>query len=114
MSLTRKQAAILDFLKIEIARNGFAPSYDEMVRSLGITVATVAEHLQNLERKGYIRRERMKARSIEIVDRDAIRCAVDETIDLIRRKCDGEGTVPWGDGRADFLALADEIRELAS
>jgi repressor LexA len=114
MSLTKKQAALLDFLKVEIHRNGYAPTIAEIASYFNLSsFATVHEHLTNLERMGYIRRRPTAARSIEIIDRDAPRSAVDETLDRIRGKCDADGTVPWGDGRADFLALADQIRELA-
>jgi repressor LexA len=66
--LTRKQREILDFLGQCIARQGFAPSFEEIAEQFGYqSLATVHEHLTNLERKGYIRRSYNESRSIEVL-----------------------------------------------
>ena len=68
MPLTRKQREILDYLEAAIARNGFAPSFEEIAEQFGYqSLATVHEHLSNLERKGYIRRGYNESRSIEVL-----------------------------------------------
>jgi repressor LexA len=68
MTLTRKQREILDFLSEEIGRNGFAPSFEEISKHFGYkSLATVHEHLSNLEKKGYIRRSYNESRAIEIL-----------------------------------------------
>lgn len=68
MPLTRRQHEILDYLREHIAQRGFAPSFDEISERFGFrSLATVHEHLTNLERKGYIRRAHNESRSIEIV-----------------------------------------------
>lgn len=68
MPLTRKQREILDFLGQCIARQGFAPSFEEIAEQFGYqSLATVHEHLTNLERKGYIRRSYNESRSIEVL-----------------------------------------------
>lgn len=68
MPLTRKQREILDFLTATIERQGFAPSFEEIAEQFGYqSLATVHEHLTNLERKGYIRRSFNESRSIEVL-----------------------------------------------
>lgn len=68
MPLTRKQREILDFLRATIERHGFAPSFEEIAEQFGYqSLATVHEHLTNLERKGYIRRSFNESRSIELL-----------------------------------------------
>lgn len=68
MPLTRKQREILDFLTQSIDRQGYAPSFEEIAEQFGYqSLATVHEHLTNLERKGYIRRSYNESRSIEVL-----------------------------------------------
>jgi len=66
--LTRKQHDILDFVSAAIERNGYAPSFEEIAEHFGYqSLATVHEHLSNLERKGYIRRSYNESRAIEVL-----------------------------------------------
>ncbi len=66
MPLTKRQKEILDYLKAFIDENGYAPSFEEICCHFGYTsLATVHEHLSNLERKGYILRSYRKSRSVE-------------------------------------------------
>ena len=67
MPLTKRQREILDYLRDFIADNGYAPSFDEVRQDFGYaSLATVHEHLTNLQRKGYIRRSFRRSRSVEI------------------------------------------------
>jgi len=66
--LTRRQREILDYLTSSIERQGFAPSFEEIAEHFGYTsLATVHEHLSNLEQKGYIRRSYNQSRSVEVL-----------------------------------------------
>lgn len=68
MPLTRRQNDILAFLQEHIADHGYAPSFEEIAEHFGFqSLATVHEHLSNLERKGYIRRAFNESRSIEVL-----------------------------------------------
>jgi len=68
VTLTRRQREILDFISGHIDAKGYAPSFEEIARQFGFqSLATVHEHLTNLERKGYIRRAHNESRAIEIV-----------------------------------------------
>ena len=65
--LTPKQYAILGYLRDSIASRGYPPSYEEIAERFGFTsLATVWEHLTNLERKGWIERQFNEARSITL------------------------------------------------
>ena len=68
MPLTRRQREILEYLTDYIGQRGYAPSFEEIAERFQFqSLATVHEHLTNLERKGYIRRTPNESRAIEIV-----------------------------------------------
>jgi repressor LexA len=68
MPLTKRQSEILAFLQHHIQEQGYAPSFEEIAERFGFqSLATVHEHLTNLERKGYIRRSYNESRSIEVL-----------------------------------------------
>ena len=70
MPLTRRQREILDFLATYISERGYAPSFEEIAAAMGYgSLATVHEHLTNLERKGVIRRSHNESRGIEVLTR---------------------------------------------
>ena len=71
MPLTKRQKEILDYIESFIDDRGYAPSFEEIAESFGYSsLATVHEHLSNLERKGYIRKSYNESRSIELLGRD--------------------------------------------
>ena len=71
MPLTKRQKEILDHIDGFIAERGYAPSFEEIAQHFGYSsLATVHEHLSNLERKGYIRKSYNESRSIELVKPD--------------------------------------------
>lgn len=54
-SLTKKQAEILDFVRRFIDNHGYSPSYREIGEAFELSsVATVAEHINTLQNKGYL------------------------------------------------------------
>jgi repressor LexA len=68
MTLTKRQSEILEFLRRHITDRGYAPSFEEIAEQFTFaSLATVHEHLTNLERKGYIRRQYNESRSIEVL-----------------------------------------------
>jgi repressor LexA len=70
MTLTRRQKQVLDFLESYMRKHRFAPSFEEIAEEFELTsLATVHEHLTNLEGKGYIRRGHNESRAIELVPR---------------------------------------------
>lgn len=68
-ALTQRQREVLSFISTKIRSVGYAPSFEEIAKQFGFrSLATVFEHLSNLERKGHIRRFRNEARAIELVN----------------------------------------------
>jgi repressor LexA len=78
MPLTKRQREILNYLTAYSDQNGYAPSFEEIAEQFGYnSLATVHEHLSNLERKGYIKRSYNESRAIEILPNDATPHAVE-------------------------------------
>jgi repressor LexA len=78
MPLTRRQRQILDYLNSYTSENGYAPSFEEIAEHFNYnSLATVHEHLTNIERKGYIKRTYNESRAIEILPSDVISRAVE-------------------------------------
>ena len=68
MALTKRQKQILDYVETFIETEGYSPSFEEIAEYFGYSsLATVHEHLTNLEQKGYLRKNYNKSRSLELV-----------------------------------------------
>lgn len=68
--LTKKQSEALDCIRNFLARHNYAPSYRELMSGLNIqSPATAYNHVQNLERKGYIRVAKGRLRGIELTEK---------------------------------------------
>ena len=70
LGLTPRQRDVLAFLKSYRAREGVAPSLQEIAEQFTFRRVTAFGHLRALEKKGYIRRARGRVRAIEIVEPD--------------------------------------------
>jgi len=65
--LTRKQKDILEFIRHFIDDNGYAPSYREIAHYFELSsTGTVAEYISILEEKGYLTKDAMEARAIQL------------------------------------------------
>lgn len=65
--VTKRQKELLDYLRVYIKKQGYAPTLEEIGRNFGLTsLATVHKHLQNLERKGLVRRLAHHSRAMEL------------------------------------------------
>jgi len=76
--LTARQREILDWVKGFIAEHGMPPTVREIGAHFGIASSSVFDHLQALQRKGYLRRGDLGARSLIIEDDGAGKDAVQE------------------------------------
>jgi SOS-response transcriptional repressor LexA len=66
---TKRQREILTYIESFITEHGYSPSYREIMTGLNYTsVATVALHVNNLIKRGHIRKRDRSARSLEIVE----------------------------------------------
>lgn len=72
INLTAKQIGVLRFFRDYRRRNGIAPTLEEAAEVLGVSKITVYEHLNQLVKKGAVRRDKARARSVTILfDPDA-------------------------------------------
>ena len=78
-ALSAKQSQILEYIKQCILSKGYPPSVREICEAVGLSsTSSVHSQLNTLEKKGYIRRDPSKPRTLEIVD--------DENFNLARRE----------------------------
>lgn len=78
MHLTKRQRQILDYIESFIETYGYSPSFEEIAAFFGYSsLATVHEHLSNLEEKGLIRKNYNRSRSLELVRAEAAPTAVE-------------------------------------
>jgi len=69
--LSVKQKEVFNFIKKVIREKGYPPSVREICEGIGLSsTSTVHMHLNQLETKGYIRRQESKNRSIEILEQN--------------------------------------------
>ena len=67
--LTKRQEQTLDFIRHCIEERGYPPTLREIGEHMGIRSTNgVNDHLRALERKGYLRREDMKSRALQLVE----------------------------------------------
>jgi SOS-response transcriptional repressor LexA len=65
---TKKQRELLNFIESFITGHGYSPSYREIMNGLNYnSVATVALHVNNLIKRGHLRKRDHSARSLEVV-----------------------------------------------
>ncbi len=66
--LTNQQEKMLDIIKKYVVAHGYSPTVRELCQEMNLSsTATVQVHLNNLEKKGYIKKEESKNRTIEIL-----------------------------------------------
>ena len=67
--ISAKQQQILDFIKDEILKKGYPPTVRDICEAVNLkSTSSVFSHLETLEKRGYIRRDPAKPRTIEIID----------------------------------------------
>lgn len=70
VKISKRQQAILEFIKDEVKTKGYPPSVREIGEAVGLaSSSTVHGHLSRLEKKGFIKRDPTKPRAIEILDK---------------------------------------------
>lgn len=68
MKLSRRQEAILDFIRQNVREKGYPPSVREIGEAVGLaSSSTVHGHLERLQAQGYLRRDPTKPRAIELL-----------------------------------------------
>ncbi len=68
MALTKRQRQVYDFIAGFVQKNGYSPSFEEIGAGLGLSsLATVHKHVTNLEKKGLLKRDYNRSRSIDVL-----------------------------------------------
>ncbi len=68
MALTRRQRQVYDFIAGFVQTHGYSPSFEEIGGGLGLSsLATVHKHISNLEKKGLLKRDYNRSRSIDVL-----------------------------------------------
>jgi repressor LexA len=67
MNLTPRQLDVIVAIRNYRHLNGYAPTMQELADQLGTSKVTIFEHVGALEKKRILRRDRHKARSLEII-----------------------------------------------
>jgi repressor LexA len=72
MNLTPKQLTILRLIRDYRIAHGYSPTMQELADELGVSKVTVFEHVEALIKKGALKREANKARSLSINENAAL------------------------------------------
>ena len=67
INLTQKQINVLRFFRDFRAERGISPTLEEAARELGVSKITIYEHLNQLVKKGAVRRDKARARSVSVL-----------------------------------------------
>jgi repressor LexA len=65
-TLTPKQLRVLTYIRDFSNARGYAPTMQELADEFGVSKVTVFEHIAALQKKGYLKRIRHKARSLRL------------------------------------------------
>ena len=83
VELTKRQNDILTFIKEYMVNHGYPPTIREIGKALDISSpATIHAHLQNLEKKGVIRKGGSKNRALELLVKNEFDLKNDLVIDV--------------------------------
>ncbi|TCI24564.1 transcriptional repressor LexA [Exiguobacterium sp. SH5S4] len=79
--MSARQQQILDFIKAEVRTKGYPPSVREIGEAVGLaSSSTVHGHLDRLEKRGLIRRDKTKPRALEVLSEDSPSIEERETV----------------------------------
>jgi repressor LexA len=68
MAITKRQREVYDFIHDFVQQKGYSPSFEEIGGGLGLSsLATVHKHISNLEKKGLLKRDYNRSRSIDVL-----------------------------------------------
>jgi repressor LexA len=68
MALTKRQRELYDWISEFVQKHGYSPSFEEIGEGMGLSsLATVHKHVTNLEKKGLLKRDYNRSRSIDLI-----------------------------------------------
>jgi repressor LexA len=109
--LTARQREILEYLRFRQKIRSYPPTVREIGEAVGLSSSsTVQNHLNTLERKGYIRRDPAKSRTIEVVDFDQLQAKLSKVVavPLIGRVAAGQPLLAE-ENIEDHLMLSQDL-----
>src|SRR5260370_1500585 len=109
--LTSRQREILEYLRFRQKIRSYPPTVREIGEAVGLSSSsTVQNPLNTLERKGYIRRDPTKSRTIEVVDIDEMQAKLSKVVavPLIGRVAAGQPILAE-ENIEDHLVLSEEL-----
>ena len=115
--MTARQRSVFEYICRYIEKNGYAPSFKEIGAELGIVSTNgIKDHLDRLERKGYITRTAGRGRALQVCrQKPAVATAEATAISLEARLADAERRAEVAEmklesARADvYETLAKEV-----
>src|SRR5689334_1745460 len=97
MAITKRQREVYDFIAKFTHEKGYCPSFEEIGTGTGLSsLATVHKHISNLEKKGLLKRDYNRSRSIDVLPvrglfrRQSKPAAQDLTLPLLGRIAAGQ------------------------
>lgn len=76
LGLTPRMAQLADFIAVYQAKNGYAPTYDEMMTGLGLkSKSGISRLVASLEKRGAVTRAPASARSVSIAKGESLEVA---------------------------------------
>jgi repressor LexA len=68
MAITKRQRQVYDFIASFVQKHGYSPSFEEIGKGMRLSsLATVHKHVSNLEKKGVLKRDYNRSRSIDVL-----------------------------------------------
>lgn len=112
---TKKQRELLSYIETFIKQNDFSPSYREIMKAMGYkSVSTVANHIDNLIERGYIKKGKSGIRMLEIV---SVSSELDKHKKWLKRilasKCKHLQSINTSEAKQDLAAI-ERVSKLLS
>lgn len=108
--ITEPQRRTLRAIQDFIGKRGFPPTSKELGDILGISSASAYEQVSQLVRKGYVRREARKARSLEVVEDPEREVAGLEPVPIVGRVAAGQPILAEENIVGELLVEHDVVR----
>lgn len=81
--LTKRQDEVLSYIKEYIVSHGYPPTVREIGKDLGVSSpATIHTHLNNLEKKGFIKKDGSKNRALELLVKNEFEHQSDDVVEV--------------------------------
>lgn len=107
-ALTERERKVIEYMRAWVRKKGYPPTVREICRDLDIkSTSTVHKTIASLEEKGFVRKDPVKRRAIEILDPGA-----EDGITSEKREFPGSGTIlspDFGGGIVPAAGLREDI-----